>query len=173
MQKMLVLYSSREGHTKKIIDRMFQDVTAWQIELHDLHHDMLPSPEKYDQLLIAASIRYGHFHPNLNKYIKKHAELLKEKRWSFLAVNLVARKKEKDTPETNPYTRKWLAQTTVKPTMTEVIAGALQYSKYNWWQTLIIQLIMWMTGGDTDKSKDIEFTNWEKVQKFTEQLLKY
>jgi len=36
------------------------------------------------------------------------------------------------------------------------ICGALLYSKYNWWQTLIIQLIMKITGGSTDKAQDIE-----------------
>ena len=53
------------------------------------------------------------------------------------------------------------------PRLKGVFAGALLYSRYNWWQTLLIQLIMKMTGGSTDKSKDIELTDWSKVEAFS------
>lgn len=172
MKKLLVLYSTRDGHTKKIVDFILKQNEQWCIDVNDLHTSLSISPEGYDQILIAASIRYGHFHPSLNEYVQKYKDVLCNKTWSFISVNLVARKSEKNSPNTNLYTKKWLEQTPVKPTYIEVVAGALQYSKYNWWQTLIIQFIMKMTGGNTDKSKDIEFTNWEKVQKFAEQLLK-
>ncbi len=33
----------------------------------------------------------------------------------------------------------------MQPKQCGVFAGALRYSLYTWWQTLIIQLIMWMT----------------------------
>ena len=41
---------------------------------------------------------------------------------------------------------------------------------YNWWQTRIIQLIMKITGGSTDTSKDIEFTDWERVRSFAREF---
>ncbi|MNG25576.1 Protoporphyrinogen IX dehydrogenase [menaquinone] [compost metagenome] len=51
-----------------------------------------------------------------------------------------------------------------------MFAGALRYSRYNWWQTRIIQLIMMITGGSTDTSQDIEFTDWEKVRAFAREF---
>ena len=95
-----------------------------------------------------------------------------EKDAAFISVNLVARKPQKNTPETNLYTRKWLLQSPWTPRQVIVVAGALRYSQYNWWQKRIIQLIMWMTGGSTDTKQDVEFTNWSDVQKFAEQFLK-
>jgi menaquinone-dependent protoporphyrinogen oxidase len=171
-KRILVLYSSREGQTRKIVDVMLAHVPNWHADLYDLHELPMLDLSPYDKVLIAASIRYGHFHPNLNKFIEQHYTVLKEKESAFIAVNLVARKPEKNTPETNLYTRKWLAQSIWKPQHVAVFAGALRYSRYNWWQKRIIQLIMWMTGGSTDTSRDIEFTNWTNVQKFAEQLLK-
>ena len=168
----LVLYSSREGQTRKIVDAILALAPNWLADLHDLHEQPTLDLTSYDKVLIAASIRYGHFHPSLNKFVEKHYAVLKEKEAAFIAVNLVARKPEKNTPETNLYMRKWLQQSIWKPQHVVVFAGALRYSRYNWWQKRIIQLIMWMTGGSTDTSRDIEFTNWTNVQKFAEQLLK-
>lgn len=172
-KRIAVLYSTRDGHTKKIIDTILRQNTGeWTVDIFNLHDEPEVEIEKYEKVLIAASIRYGHFHPSLNRFVNKYLSELQNKDAHLITVNLVARKEGKNTPETNLYTRKWLAQSKWKPTSVEVFAGALMYSKYNWWQTLIIQLIMWMTGGSTDKTKDIEFTNWEKVQNFAEQLLK-
>ncbi len=171
-KRILVLYSSREGQTRKIVDAMLSYVPGWQADLYNLHENPIVDMVSYDKVLIAASIRYGHFHSSLNKFVEQHASALKEKDAAFIAVNLVARKEEKNTPETNPYTRKWLQQTSWKPQHIAVFAGALRYSQYNWWQKRIIQLIMWMTGGNTDTKHDVEFTNWSNVQKFAERLLK-
>jgi Flavodoxin len=171
-KRILVLYSSREGQTRKIIDAILAHAPDWQAEVHNLHELPVIDLTPYDKVLIAASIRYGHFHPSLNKFVEQHHSALKEKEAAFIAVNLVARKPEKNTPETNIYTRKWLQQSSWKPQHVAVFAGALRYSRYTWWQKRIIQLIMWITGGSTDTSSDIEFTNWTNVQKFAERLLK-
>jgi menaquinone-dependent protoporphyrinogen oxidase len=171
-KRILVLYSSREGQTRKIVDAMLEHVPDWQADIYDLHEQPTPDLTPYDKVLIAASIRYGHFHPSLNKFVEQYHAALKGKEAAFVSINLVARKPEKNTPETNLYTKKWLQQSKWKPQHVVVFAGALRYSRYNWWQKRIIQLIMWMTGGSTDTSRDIEFTNWANVQKFAEQLLK-
>lgn len=36
----------------------------------------------------------------------------------------------------------------------------------------MIRLIMKITGGETDTSKEIEYTDWQKVEFFTEQFEK-
>ncbi|CSD04558.1 protoporphyrinogen oxidase [Vibrio cholerae] len=35
---------------------------------------------------------------------------------------------------------------------------------------MMIRLIMTLTGGETDTSKEVEYTNWEKVSQFGEQF---
>jgi menaquinone-dependent protoporphyrinogen IX oxidase len=49
-----------------------------------------------------------------------------------------------------------------------VFAGALAYSKYNflvkWWMKRIAK----KSGGETDTSKDYEYTNWNDVSRFAE-----
>ena len=79
---------------------------------------------------------------------------------------MVARKPEKNTPETNPYLQKFLRQITWKPKRLAVFAGKIEYQKYNFLDRLMIRLIMWMTKGPTDPETNIEFTDWNQVDDF-------
>ncbi|ART82415.1 protoporphyrinogen oxidase [Oceanisphaera profunda] len=170
MEKLLILYSSRNGQTKKIIDAMQGEFSGYEVELADLHGPLRKNLSKYDKVLIGASIRYGKFHPDLYHFINIHSEQLAAADASFFCVCLTARKPEKANPSNNAYVKQFLAQSRWRPRTIGVFAGALQYSQYTWWQTRIIQLIMKMTGGSTDTSQDIEFTDWNKVQEFAQRI---
>ena len=170
MEKLLVLYSSRNGQTKKIIDAMQGEFSGYQVELADLHGPVRKNLSKYDKVLIGASVRYGNFHPDLFHFIDIHSEQLAAADASFFCVCLTARKPEKANPSNNAYIKKFLVKSRWRPRTIGVFAGALQYSQYNWWQTRIIQLIMKITGGSTDTSQDVEFTDWDKVQEFAQRI---
>ena len=90
----------------------------------------------------------------------------------FFSVNLVARKPEKNTPDTNPYVLKFFKNIDWKPTHIEVFAGMLDYKKYKFFDRIMIQFIMWMTKGPTDRDTVIEYTSWDKVKKFGKAILK-
>jgi menaquinone-dependent protoporphyrinogen oxidase len=81
-------------------------------------------------------------------------------------VNVVARKPEKNKPETNPYLQKFLKQISWHPKKLAVFAGKIEYQKYRFWDRLMIRLIMWMTKGPTDPKTNIEYTNWNQVEDF-------
>jgi menaquinone-dependent protoporphyrinogen oxidase len=171
MKKMLVLYSTTDGQTLKIIDEIVEVIaTDYQCELVDIAECQHIDMQIFDKVLIGASIRYGHLNKAVYRFIGEYQSELESKDNAFFCVNLTARKAEKNTPATNAYMQKFLQRSSWQPKQLAVFAGALSYSKYNWWQTLIIQLIMKITGGSTDKSKDIEFTDWSKVALFAKML---
>jgi menaquinone-dependent protoporphyrinogen oxidase len=78
----------------------------------------------------------------------------------------VARKPEKNTPETNPYMRKFLAASAWRPKTLAVFAGRIDYKRYGFWDRQVIRFIMWLTKGPTDPDTDVEFTDWGKVEAF-------
>lgn len=82
------------------------------------------------------------------------------------SVNLVARKPEKRTPQTNSYARKFLMNSQWRPDRCAVIAGALRYPRYRWYDRFMIKLIMKMSGGETDTRKEVVYTDWEQVANF-------
>ncbi|NBI12212.1 menaquinone-dependent protoporphyrinogen IX dehydrogenase [[Haemophilus] felis] len=168
--KILILYSSREGQTKKISEFMANHFGS-NVKVSPL--DLTLDISDFDMLIIGASIRYGHFNSLLYQFVEKNAVLLNKKKTAFFGVNLTARKEGKDDPETNVYVRKFLQRVEWNPNFKAVFAGALFYPRYKIWDRLAIKLIMKITGGETDTSKEIEYTDWNKVKKFVDQLINH
>lgn len=173
--KILILYLTRDGQTKKIAEHLatnFSEDTSEVLSLKE--HIDIPTEklQSFDTIVIGASIRYGHFNPLLEKFIHQHHALLNSKKSAFFSVNLTARKANRNTPETNVYTRKLLAKIKWQPDLVEVIAGALYYPRYRWFDRIMIRFIMKMTGGDIDTSKEYEYTNWQQVSEFAIEIRK-
>lgn len=171
MKKMLVLYSTVDGQTLKIIKAIEAVISnQYTCEIMNIDECQHIDMAIFDKVVIGASVRYGHLNKKLYQFVAANKAQLEAKDNSFFCVNLTARKAEKNTPETNAYMQAFLEKSNWVPKQQAVFAGALLYSKYNWWQTLIIQLIMKITGGSTDKTNDIEFTDWDKVKSFAKKL---
>ncbi|VFP87936.1 menaquinone-dependent protoporphyrinogen IX dehydrogenase [Candidatus Erwinia haradaeae] len=173
--KTLILFSSRYGQTRKIsyyIAGILQKKVECCIKNIESAGDI--NCLQYDRILIGASVYYGHFHPPFEQFIKKNANILNQVISGFFSVNLVARKPEKRTPETNPYTRKFLLQSLWKPNCCAVFSGALRYPDYSLLNRFMIKLIMYITKGDTDSKKPfIEYTDWKQVRYFANQFLNF
>lgn len=164
--KTLVLYSSIEGQTLKIINHITSSIEG-DVTLIDMDLDPSIDFTLFDKVLIGASVRYGNIRKNVIEFINKNKDQIDALPNAFFLVCLTARKPEKSEPDNNAYMLKFDKLSEWQPRLKGVFAGALLYSRYNWWQTLLIQLIMKMTGGSTDKSKDIELTDWARVDIFT------
>ncbi|MEJ4047427.1 menaquinone-dependent protoporphyrinogen IX dehydrogenase [Erwinia sp. SLM-02] len=169
--KALVLFSSRDGQTREIASYIANLLNKEsECDVFNIHHVGEIDWSLYDRVLIGASIRYGHFHPQVAKFVKKHLHSLQQRQSGFFSVNLTARKAEKRTPQTNAYTRKFLIQSPWEPDCCAVFAGALRYPRYGVFDRIMIQLIMRMTGGETDSSKEVEYTDWQQVARFAHEF---
>ena len=119
---------------------------------------------------LGASIRYGKYREEIFEFIKENEELLNSKDNAFFSVNVVARKENKNKPETNPYLIKFLNKISWQPKILDVFAGKIDYPKYKFLDKYAIKFIMWITKGPTDTSKVYEFTDWNRVKSFAEKL---
>lgn len=170
--KVLILFSTRDGQTREIAAAIASELKELSIDadVNNLHRIEAIQWQKYDGVVIGASIRYGHFHCALDKFVKQYQSELKMLPSAFYSVNLVARKPEKRTPQTNNYTRKFLLHSPWQPDRCTVFAGALRYPIYRWYDRIMIRLIMKMTGGETDVSKEIVYTDWKQVENFAHEI---
>lgn len=167
MMKIAIIYFTREGQTQRIAEHLFRTLS------HDFSCDLFSATladridwQQYDGAIIGASIHYGHFDRRFHQFVQKYREQLVRMSAAFYAVNLVARKAEKNKPETNPYMQKFLRTSVWQPDLCAVFAGALRYPHYGWLDKTMIRLIMKMTGGETDTTKEYEFTDWQQVDHF-------
>ena len=171
MSGYLIIYSSTDGHTKIICEKIRSiSKNRNSIKIVSLNEANNLNLQIYEQIIIGASIRYGKHNKNLYKFISLNKEILKKKRSAFFSVNVVARKPGKNTPETNPYMQKFLKISNWKPDKLGVFAGKVDYPKYRFIDKHLIRLIMFITKGPTDTSKSYEFTDWSKVEDFTKEI---
>jgi len=172
--KTVLIYATVDGHTIKICDRIKETFTKnnSEIEIVDIN-DFDEDISKFDRLILGSSIRYGVHNEKMIEFINTNKPQLDKMKTAFFSVNLVARKPEKNEPTTNPYVVKFFKKIDWKPTIVEVFAGMLDYKKYKTFDRIMIQFIMWMTKGPTDKNTKIEYTKWERVDEFAERLLRF
>jgi len=166
MFKTLIIYSTTDGQTIKICDKLAKENFNNNVKLCSLKDVIGEDLNNYNKIIIGASIRYGKHNPDVLEFVKSNINILNKVKTAFFSVNVVARKKEKNTPSTNPYVIKFIKQTNWKPTNIGVFAGKVDYPSYKFFDKYIIRFIMWLTKGPTDVSKSYEFTNWNEVEKF-------
>ena len=173
MRQTLILYSTTDGHTAEICRRLQQVIESYgqRAMVLSLSDNIEPNLEAFDQIVIGASIRYGKHHPRVANFIKRHQQELERKPNAFFSVNVVARKPEKNRPETNPYLKKFLRKISWKPQRLAVFAGKIDYPQCSFFDRCMIRFIMWITKGPTDSTRIFEFTDWKQVEAFGRALI--
>ena len=171
MTKYLFLYSTTDGHTKRICEYIGNILKHknHEIKIEPISLELKKLSE-YDAIILGASIRYGKHQKSVFNFINKHKDLLETKKSAFFSVNVVARKSEKNSPNTNPYMKKFLKTSSWQPNKLGVFAGKVDYPSYKFFDKYIIRMIMWITKGPTDTSQSYEFTDWNVVENFAKTL---
>jgi menaquinone-dependent protoporphyrinogen oxidase len=168
MARILIAYSTTDGHTARICHRL-SEILAQQ------SHAVAVAPlavvadreiAACDKIVLGASIRYGRHSQALLDFIGRHQQALNRKPSAFFSVSVVARKPGKSEPHTNPYVRRLLGRIPWRPREVGVFAGKIDYPKYGPLDRAIIRFIMLLTGGPTDPNAVVEFTDWRAVEAF-------
>lgn len=167
----LLIYASVDGQTKKISNFLSEQLEqeGKKMVLYDVD-EFDGKLENFDKIIIGSSIRYGVHHKSLIEFINVNKHILDLRKTAFFSVNLVARKPEKNQANTNPYVIKFFKEIAWRPTIVEVFAGKLDYKKYPFFDRIMIQFIMWITKGPTDKNTKIEYTDWDRVKAFGQKV---
>ena len=173
MSNVLIVYSSTDGHTKIICQRITNFLNEDNlVKLLPIEEAKNIDLSNFEKIIIGASIRYGNHSKELYKFVNLNKNILKQKKSAFFSVNVVARKPEKNTAETNPYINKFLKISNWKPNIIRVFAGKVDYPSYNFFDKYVIKFIMFITKGPTDTSRSYEFTDWSKVDEFSKEFKK-
>jgi|SRR5271165_178905 len=165
---MQIFYASREGQSRRIAERIAARLTAQDTPavLHDLAAGDVR--DRDGLAVLVAPVRYGKHLPEAERFLAgfqgRDAPLV------FLSVNLTARKPGKQSAETNQYLLKALLRHKLKPLLAEAIAGRLDYPRYGWLDRTMIRLIMKMTGGPTDPTAVVEYTDWNRVDAIADEI---
>ena len=172
MSSTLIVFSTVDGHTLKICRRIQRllEGRCHDVTLVAVDDALRMDCSKFDKVVLGASIRYGKHRPSLYEFVAKNREHLGRTPSAFFSVSAVARKPGKDTPDRNPYFKKFKSLSGWSPRVAATFGGKIDYAKYSLLDRLIIQLIMGVTRGPTDRRIAVEFTDWGAVDAFAERV---
>lgn len=166
--RVLVLYGTSDGQTAKIARAMADTLRAsgLSVDVHDAAANP-PSAEGYDAVIVGASVNAGRYQKSVTQWVRANAAVLGRKRTAFVSVCLavLAHTPQADR-EIEAKLVQWYGEVGWRPTEWKVVAGALPYTKYPWWKRYLMRRIVAKQHGDTDTSRDYEYTDWRDLEAF-------
>ena len=173
MPRTLILYATTEGYTARIAERIAQRLRGKgrRVEIH--RADAVPAglePVCYDGLIVGSSIHYGRHPGFLRTLVRRFRTALTAQPSAFFSVSLSAGGPGAKPEAARRYLETFLRQVDWHPPQTATFAGALQYSKYGVFKRLLMRMIVGIAGGDTDPTRDYEYTDWNAVDRFADEF---
>lgn len=169
MASILVVYGTTFGHTSKVAAEV-----AKTLEASGASCDVIPaanatrSPADYDGVVVAASVHAGKYQRAVTEWVRAHRAVLEARPTAFVSVCLgVLQKDPKVERDLKEILDRFFTETGWRPQVTTMVAGALAYTKYNWFIRWTMKRIAGKAGGDTDTSRDYEYTDWPALSAFT------
>jgi menaquinone-dependent protoporphyrinogen oxidase len=170
--KILVLYGTTEGQTRKIADFVTTklkgrgDVVAL-IDATDQPLDL--QPQDYDAAILAGSLHAGVYQAPLIHFARKHHEALNTLPTAFLSVSLSAAGKDpEDLKGMAACADLFRKETGWKPSEVHHVAGAFRFTEYDFFKRWVMKVIAWERGMKTSGVIELELTDWEALSRLVD-----
>jgi len=176
MANVLVAFATHDGQTRKVAERIATVLRVHNhaVELLDLGR---PPPETLDlsqfqAVLLGSPIRaQGYLRPVV-RFVQSHRTELELLPTLFFSVGLAVLSRTGDgRAQTMRIVERLVAETGWHPQRVELVAGALPYTRYNFLVRFVMRRISRKEGGDTDTSRDYEYTDWAAVDRFAAEFV--
>jgi menaquinone-dependent protoporphyrinogen oxidase len=174
MRRILVLFASSSGQTRKIAFRIAETLRARgeHVHLRDIA-DERPNPGEFDGVVVGAPVRYSRHDERIGAWLARHHIVLNGRPSAFFSVSLSAASKRPEVQrQLEGLVSRFLADAVWRPTRVARFAGALRYTQYRLFTRWMMRLISGSQGRPTDTSRDHEFTDWAQVDTFAEELIR-
>ena len=174
MPRMLVIYGTTEGQTAKIAGALAATFRSCgiSVDLAEAGPAWDPDPQDYAAVIVAASVHAGGYQRPLRRWVRNHAEALRQRPTAFVSVCLAI---VKPTPavirDLSAIMSRFFEAAGWTPKEAKSVAGALPYSKYGWLKRRIMRRIVAKAHGDTDMTRDYEYTDWDDLRTFAQRFV--
>ena len=169
MAPILIVYGTTEGQTEKIARVLAQNLReeGAEVDVMNAAVDTGFNPEDFSAIVVAASVHAGHYQKPVRRWVKANLEALRTRQSAFLSVCLGVLEKRPETHrELDAILDRFYGETGWQPDTTKKVAGALLYTQYNWLTRWMMKRISRAAGGETDTTRDFEYTDWNDLKAF-------
>jgi menaquinone-dependent protoporphyrinogen oxidase len=167
--------ATRDGQSERIARhvaaRLESRGVAAEVDVLEAPPPHAPTIAQSPLIVLIAAVRYGRHLPEAEAFLADYSGRAVRPPLALASVNLTARKPDRRSVQENGYLRKLIARYRLTPIVACAIGGRLDYPRYRWVDRQMIRLIMAMTGGPTDGTSTIEYTQWDQVDAFADQIV--
>lgn len=171
MARVLLAYGTTEGHTAKIAEHMAETLRGLGHEAEVRPVDKVADAElaDYQAIAVGGSLHQGRHQRDVRAFVARHAALLDALPSAFFSVSLAAASRDVAEQEAAMRLAKTFVETAGwRPNAVASFPGALMYTRYGWFKRRLMRRIAAKEGGDTDTSRDHDYTDWDEVTRFAE-----
>jgi len=174
MNRILLVYGTSEGQTQKIAGDISETLRARGFEVDVVRAGSAdPNPDRYDGVIVAASVHVGGYQKPVAVWVRAHAVQLTRMPSAFVSVCLsILSKNEAGRKEAAAIPQRFIDSLQWHPSVVKIVAGALPYSQYNFFKRWMMKRIVASAGGDIDTSRDYEYTDWDDLRSFAREFVR-
>ena len=156
MNRILVLYGTTDGHTATIAQTIGKTLNAVGFDVDVIQAGAAdPRPADYAGIIVAASVQAGGYQKAVGRWLAAHVTEFGSRPTAFVSACLGVLQKD-------PKVDAELDAIVVR----KVVAGALLYTRYGFFKRWMMKRIVAKAGGQTDTSRDHDYTDWDDVREF-------
>jgi menaquinone-dependent protoporphyrinogen oxidase len=174
MSKILIAYGTSEGQTARIADHLAEAIRAQGHEAFtvDIGREA-PAPAGYHAVIVGASVHKGKHQRWVVDYVRRNRPALEHLPSAFFSVSLAIQDgTQKGRLEAENYVETFVQETGWYPEKVGLFAGALMYTKYNFFLRWIMRRIARSKGSrDLDTRRDYVYTDMDAVKRFADEFL--
>lgn len=182
MQRVGVFYATREGHARKVAERVGAALKArtLEVEVHDVKDtNAAEALVGSDAAVLVGSVHLGKHERELVAFVKAHRAQLDSMPTAFLSVcGAEAGAERGATPEARAKSaahvgeelRAFVEATGWHPRHVRPVAGAFVFTQYNPLVRWVMKRVAKSEGMPTDTSRDYDFTDWVALDDFSRSI---
>lgn len=175
MSRVLILYGTTDGHTRLIAEAIGDTMRMTGVEADVIRAGTEdPAPSAYGGVIVAASIQAGGYQRAVQHWVRAHRHELDALPTAFVSACLsIANPSPKVIADLDAIVTRFVKTTGWQPARIKHVAGALMYTRYNFFKKWLMKRIVAAHGGDVDTTKDYEYTDWHDVKRFAEEFRRH
>ena len=174
--EILIVYGTTHGQTATIAN--FLQLTLERRGCHavvsNVKNPSTPPLNRFDGVIVGASVIARGHQPAIAAFIRDNLGTLNAMPSAFFSVSASAgSSREGGRAAARRLRDDFLKETGFHPDLSECIAGAIKYTRYNFLLRWYMKKASRMNGGSTDTSRDHEYTDWAQVEGFARQFAEH
>jgi len=182
VQQVAVFYATKEGHARKVAERVGAALEArtLTVTIRDVKNaDAAAALVGCDAAVLVGSVHLGKHEPELVAFVKAHRQQLDALPAAFLSVcgaeagaehGASPEARAKSAAHVGEQLQDFMNATGWHPRSVHPVAGAFVFTHYNALVRWVMKLIAKGEGLPTDTSRDYDFTDWVALDEFSRSL---